>query len=509
MKAFLCLVCSCLLVLAAPPKIVRTVPANGTDNVDPQLGKLRIEFDQPMDRGGWSIVGDGPTFPKLVGSPWWDDDRVFVCRWALAPGQVYSFRINSGSLADFRNPDGEPAEPYPILFKTGGEAIEPTDSPTPSEVFRTDLLAFFAEVDRAYPFFELKDIRADWEHTKEALRGRVSDCGSPTEFLSLVLEAMRCLRDAHLQLNDPQAPLPVRPTLYCPGVAFMPATEGRVVIMAVAEGLPETLRPGTLVTHIDGRNAREVLEECGRTSWSAANPFFVSSRQRARLFSYRLALMGTEGTRHVLRIEDSQTAQEITIVCDRRVGGWPHTYNLPSGLVRSGRSVLFGRLTSGVGYVYLRRVDTSTEPGLGQALETFGDAAGWIVDLRGNSGGGYDNTLVDRVKSMPRPVVVLIDAGCISAGETLARDFRRYADAHLMGSRTAGSSSSKRRWTFPSGVATVTFSARSRWRADGQPIEYLGIEPDTVVEAEPEEVARGLNSEILRGEAFLRGRHGE
>ena len=72
-----------------------------------------------------------------------------------------------------------------------------------------------------------------------------------------------------------------------------------------------------------------------------------------------------------------------------------------------------------------------------------------------------------------------------------------------MGSRTAGASSSKRQWQFPSGIASVTFATRSRWRSDGQPIEFHGIAPDDEIEAVPEEVARGLNSEILRAEEHL------
>ena len=99
--------------------------------------------------------------------------------------------------------------------------------------------------------------------------------------------------------------------------------------------------------------------------------------------------------------------------------------------------------------------------------------------------------------------MALIDAGCIYAGETLARDLERYADARLLGARTAGSSSSKRQWTFPSGIATVTFSTRTRWRTDGQPIEFNGIEPHTALEAVPKEVAQGLNPEIRRAEEYL------
>jgi hypothetical protein len=46
-------------------------------------------------------------------------------------------------------------------------------------------------------------------------------------------------------------------------------------------------------------------------------------------------------------------------------------------------------------------------------------------------------------------------------------------------------------------------STRSRWRNDGKPIEFNGIQPDEEIEAVPEEVAQGINSEIRRGEEYL------
>ncbi|MHC4718459.1 MAG: S41 family peptidase, partial [Planctomycetota bacterium] len=154
------------------------------------------------------------------------------------------------------------------------------------------------------------------------------------------------------------------------------------------------------------------------------------------------------------------------------------------------------------------RLDGSVEPGLARALEAHPDASGWIVDLRGNGGGGYGRGLIARIQSLPRPVAVLIDAGCVSAGETFARDLARLAGGRLFGSRTAGASTAKRSWTFPSGIATVTFSGRSRWRNDRKPIEFNGIEPDVEVEADPVEVARGMNSAICRAQEYLQKQAG-
>ena len=116
--------------------------------------------------------------------------------------------------------------------------------------------------------------------------------------------------------------------------------------------------------------------------------------------------------------------------------------------------------------------------------------------------------LITRIEKFPRPVAVLIDAGCVSAGETLARDFRTKANARLFGQPTAGSSSSKYQWSFPSGIATLSLPTRSRFRADRKPIEFHGIAPDEVVHPVPEDLQEGRNTCIRRAEAWLSQRAG-
>jgi hypothetical protein len=372
-----------------------------------------------------------------------------------------------------------------------------------SETNETDLAAFFEEVEAAYPFFDLKGIRADWGAAKRRLGDKVKTCASDTEFLGIVIEAIRCLRDAHMALSNTKAPMPAWPKHYYPGVSFMPATQGRVIVMWAADAHAGKLKPGTVVAKIDGQPGRAFLEAKAKSAWSGDSPYFVSSPQRARLFAYRLPLTGPRGETHTLHCLAQGQEQELRVSCDLEARGWPHQYNMPTNLTRANQSLVYGKLPSGAGYMYLRYVRTETEAGIRQALARYPEAKGWMLDLRGNGGGGYDEQLTGLLKTLPRPVAVLLDAGCISAGETLARDLARSADARLLGARTAGSSSSKRQWTFPSGIASVTFSTRSRWRSDGQPIEFNGIAPDVELEAVPEEVAQGLNSEIRRAEEYL------
>ena len=372
----------------------------------------------------------------------------------------------------------------------------------PAPAYAADLAAFVKEVDEGYPFFELKGIKDDWAATRKRLAAGVGRCRSDTEFLGLIVEGMRCLRDAHMTLDEPKAEMPKPPPEYVSGISFLPAVKNAVVVMYPPKGQESQLATGTVVLTIDGKPARAILDELAKRAWAAGGVF--SSPQRARLFEYRMPLRGRQGEKHVIGCLAGGKPAKVTLTNTVEAGGWPHTYNQPANLARVGRSFLYGRLPSGAGYMYIRRVEPDTPAGLAEALAKVPGAKGWVVDLCGNAGGGYDDTLIAAVKAMPRPVAVVIDEGCISAGETLARDFAEGAGARLFGAKTAGSSSSKRHWTFPSGIASITFSTRSRWRGDRKPIEFNGIDPDEPVEAVPEELARGLNSAICRAEAYLR-----
>jgi beta-lactamase regulating signal transducer with metallopeptidase domain len=366
--------------------------------------------------------------------------------------------------------------------------------------YQNDLNAFFSEIDKTYPFFDLKNIRGDWARTKERLTIQVRKCESNSEFMRIILEATKCLRDSHVRIFNNSVDIPWPAPEHYPLIGFMPAEGNTVVIMMSPPGQEGSLPVGTVVKTIDGVDAREYLDARAKETWEAGGH---PSPQRARLFAYRIPLKGAKGTKHKIVVQRQDGEEEIVLECTKEARGWPHTYNMPAEMVRVGRSFSYTKLPSGVGYMYLRRVDSSVTQGISEAVKTHPDVRGWIVDLRGNGGGGYSSELIQMIKFLPRPVAVLIDAGCMSAGETLARDIRRNADARLFGSKTAGSSSSKRNWQFPSGIASVIIPTRSRWRADRKPIEYNGIEPDEKIEAVSGDLLKGFNTGIVRAEEYI------
>ncbi|MDR0534126.1 MAG: hypothetical protein LBH01_09235 [Verrucomicrobiales bacterium] len=365
--------------------------------------------------------------------------------------------------------------------------------------YSADWRAFIKVVDEEYPFFDLKGIREDWRAAKPPLTKRAEACANDEEFLVVIRDALDCLRDGHAGFVKTRVPVPKQEAEFCLPLALMPADGKRVVVMSAPVGSP--FHVGDEIRRIDGHPARNFLDTNGEALWRIGGAF--SSPQRARLLAYRCPLRAREVTEHVLMIATANGEREIRLKNDRASQGWAHVYNMPPDLQRADGDCYYKKLKGGAGYLYVRRIQgDKTTRGIRSALESVPDAHGWIVDLRGNGGGGYDENLLQVVREIPRPVAVIVDAGCMSAGETLARDFRQLAKARIFGEKSAGASSAKRNWDFPGGIATVVLPTRSR-SDDGKPIEFYGIEPDVEVEAVPEEVASGANSEILRAEEYL------
>ncbi|MFN0059984.1 MAG: S41 family peptidase [Planctomycetota bacterium] len=373
-------------------------------------------------------------------------------------------------------------------------------SAEPNVNYANDLSAFFVELDAHYPFFDLKDIRKEWERKKPLWLKAAQRAKADAEFARIVIEAMKCLRDAHLSFTDLKVKLPPEPEFY-PGLSLMPAAKNRVVVLATSPNLASTLKSGMVITKIDGQSARKLLEARSVASWQAGGHF--SSPQRARFFAYRFALSGKRGDKHTIHYLDGKQERSLELVSTLEADDWPHNYHQPPALEQSAKSVWHAAIES-TGYIYLRRIDESVADGVRKAIDAHAGVTSWIVDLSGNTGGGYDDALLAEFKRLTQPVAVIIDAGCISAGETVARDLVRIANARLFGETTAGSSSSKKEWAFPSGFARVRYSVDSRKGADGKLIEFNGIVPHEFVEADPSEVQAGKNSGIERALVYLR-----
>jgi C-terminal processing protease CtpA/Prc len=104
-------------------------------------------------------------------------------------------------------------------------------------------------------------------------------------------------------------------------------------------------------------------------------------------------------------------------------------------------------------------------------------------------------------------MVVIVDAGVRSAGETVAGQFKEDGRAYMIGDApTAGMSSQKEKVPVPSGLFSVYFSVASNKKRfnGGRGIEGIGVPPHEVVPYDPAELRKGVDTQIRRAEELLK-----
>ena len=180
-------------ILAAPPKIVRTTPADGDYDVDPALTEVRIEFDQDMNHDGHSICGGGDWFPKQTDKPRWESARVFVMSIQLATDHDYGFNINCPSAMNFRNLAGESAVPYSLNFATRGGT-----SDVSAETHRQSFDELRRLIDDAYSYRDVRDV--DWPRRFDEFKDRMCAAATPQQFGRYAGRLLAAAQDVHISV---------------------------------------------------------------------------------------------------------------------------------------------------------------------------------------------------------------------------------------------------------------------------------------------------------------------
>ncbi|MFH1744459.1 MAG: S41 family peptidase [bacterium] len=184
---------------ADPPKVIKAVPDNGETGVDPSLREIRVEFDQDMITGGYSWVGGGEKYPKTRGRPRWVDARTCVLPVRLEPNHEYWLSINSVTYKNFLGANTEPAEPYPIWFKTA----EGQGGDTTAEISDQDVEDSIQELRRAidedYSYRDLRNI--DWPMLFAEFTPRLKNAKDPKDFAKEASKLLAYANDMHIWLT--------------------------------------------------------------------------------------------------------------------------------------------------------------------------------------------------------------------------------------------------------------------------------------------------------------------
>ena len=104
-----------------PPEVVSLVPTSGATGLEFGVQTLSVTFDRPM-QGGFSWVVLNDSFPKLVDTPAWSDDRkTCTANATLLPGTKHTIGLNHEKYNNFRSEANVPLEPKVWTFETATE----------------------------------------------------------------------------------------------------------------------------------------------------------------------------------------------------------------------------------------------------------------------------------------------------------------------------------------------------------------------------------------------------
>jgi C-terminal processing protease CtpA/Prc len=365
----------------------------------------------------------------------------------------------------------------------------------------------------------------DWntvraEFTEAALKVKTDE-----EQLKLVTRLIGRLQDGHAGIRETKVKWPdeSRGRKYSgPGVTLL-VSEGKVLVSAAYDRVAEQgMGPGTEVVKIDGVPALEWLRKRAKEKQDEGSGY--STDHQALYAACHWGLAGWDGTTITFTAKDDSGAlKEVKLT---RGGG---TNYVPSGRLyspvnpkRVGRQT-YGKTAEGMGYIHLRDVPGDLPQQLDEMLKDLGDVPGLILDMRANGGGGCDHEAVfgrflakgqtwkqytgSNGVRFTGPMVVIVDAGVRSAGETVTGMFKEDGRAYMIGDApTAGMASQKMEITTPSGMFTIRFSVSSnKGRFNGgRGIEGIGVPPHELVPMKAEDLRKNEDTEVKRAVELLR-----
>ena len=403
----------------------------------------------------------------------------------------------------------------------GTAALSEKQPPVGSKANYEEAFAdLYNTLGRDYPCFQLKGI--DWKAVGAQMLPRAKNVKTDEEFGLLCLELVAKLEDSHASLLEGKLkpPYPSFPQWDC-GFSCLIDDCQKPVIYYVDQGGPAYnagLRPGTTVVSIDGQEALDVMKA---TMDQVSKYVGYSSDRYLRYHAAQwLGRQMNQGAKVTLAVKD---AEEKTKTFELPATlGMRYLPRLPVPVegVSDSANVSWVMLGDNIGYVYVRRIGDDLVERLDKAAGQLKDAKGLIIDVRGNSGGGFDaarsfrnfdpdDTEETRRPRFKGPIAMLIDARCISAGEGWASWFVAKKRARLFGETTAGASSRKTTYELKNKLYKVVFPVKAYTGSLDRPIERRGLEPDVPLRQNAKDLARGRDTVLEAARAYLAGAAGD
>ena len=180
----------------APPKVVSMKPRDG-GVLDPAATELVVTFDRDMFRGGYSVCGGGPDFPKIEGRPKWRGDRTLVIPVTLEPDHEYELSLNCSSGRNIKSKDGVRLTPTRWRFTTLPSKLRPW-----SEQQRRNQAAFAKLRELIQTRYAYRErVVEDWPARFEQASARVTNARTDRAFAVAVRDLLAAAADQHISVR--------------------------------------------------------------------------------------------------------------------------------------------------------------------------------------------------------------------------------------------------------------------------------------------------------------------
>ena len=216
----------------------------------------------------------------------------------------------------------------------------------------------------------------DWNGIHERYRHRVNKVDSDDALYLLMKQMTGELRDAHTRFHTPSERQRASRRVATTTGVLIANVDGEPTVVDVepnSEADRSGVQPGMLLASVDGESASKRLTEIEEQSGTSS-----SQRATALLGYYRL-LAGEPGSLVRLRFVKAD-GSPLDVVLKRHV-------------VSLAPSVTARTLPSGIVYIRLPLFDGPVAKQANAALQKNGQAAGLILDVRGNPGGNFAGVL--------------------------------------------------------------------------------------------------------------------
>lgn len=371
----------------------------------------------------------------------------------------------------------------------------------------------------------LKEKGVDWKAVRKQFTKEVKKVRDDVAHVRLCERLMAATRDGHAGITDVHFEFPSdERSPEQKGVGLSLGFAGKKVVVKDCYGpaFAAGVRSGFEVVKIDDKSPQKWLQD--RAAWMSEREGFSTDCGALFAASHR-GLADVPGTSWSFKFKNGRDTKSLTLTCAKGGGNGFASGPVfpPSGAKELDRQS-YAVIEDGIGWIHLRTVPDGLPSALDEMLGDMPGLQALVLDMRANGGGGADHDAVfsrflkegenlagrqgqTEGEHYAGPMVVIVDGGCASAGETVSGMLKESGRAYLIGPEgTAGMSGSKETATVPSGLFTVRYVVQS-YRAgggSGPAIEGHGIQPHEVVEYDPKILIEGKDPMIERAVELLK-----